>query len=121
MHLKRLLIASSLLTALPGCAFHYFDPETGTEHLWGIGHLKMKVAPPREDVRGVVRGTETVGLAFGTTPHGGFASVGWQEFTTLEVVNRDTELRLEWPSNDLFELMVGSRFPHVRDEPKNED
>ena len=23
----------------PGCALHYFDSKTGTEHVWGFGHM----------------------------------------------------------------------------------
>ena len=28
-----------------GCAIKHYDASTGTEHLWGFGHLKMKAAP----------------------------------------------------------------------------
>ena len=38
-----------------GCAVHYFDEATGTEHNWGFGHLKIKVAPPDEGLRALVR------------------------------------------------------------------
>ncbi len=31
-----------------GCAVHYYDQATGTEHLWGFGHLKMAVHPSNE-------------------------------------------------------------------------
>ena len=45
-----------LCAVLPsGCAIHYFDAETGTEHLWGFGHLKMKVGELREGLQAVVR------------------------------------------------------------------
>jgi len=46
-----------------GCAIHYFDEDTGTEHLWGFGHLKMKAQPStNEVVRAVVTGVETLGV-----------------------------------------------------------
>ena len=48
-----------------GCAIHYFDSETGTEHIWGFGHMQMKVSASNEGVRAIVRGTETVGVAIG--------------------------------------------------------
>ena len=41
-----------------GCAVHYYDKETGTEHLWGFGHLRMKAEPSNDAVvRLVVTGT----------------------------------------------------------------
>ncbi len=26
-----------------GCAVQYYDPATQTDHLWGVGHFKMRV------------------------------------------------------------------------------
>ncbi|MGH7773247.1 MAG: hypothetical protein ACREQA_13555 [Candidatus Binatia bacterium] len=36
-------------TVLAGCAVHYLDPDTGAEHVWGFGHLVMKVQPSRRE------------------------------------------------------------------------
>ncbi|MFT4589665.1 MAG: hypothetical protein ACI8QF_003782, partial [Limisphaerales bacterium] len=54
----RAVLAAVSLAFASGCAVHYYDKETGTEHLWGFGHLRMK-AEPSEDgvVRAVMTGT----------------------------------------------------------------
>lgn len=44
---------------------HYYDSKTGTEHLWDIGHLQMKVSMESNEVKSVVRGTELLGVAGG--------------------------------------------------------
>ena len=94
-----------------GCAIHYFDSETGTEHIWGFGHMQMKVSPPNEGVRAIVRGTETVGVAVGVGEDESYALLGWQKLSNLYIVDSDTAVRLEWPSSDLFEVRVGTEFP----------
>ena len=94
-----------------GCAIHYFDSETGTEHIWGFGHMKMKVAASNEGVRAIVRGTETVGVAVGVGEETSYALLGWQQLSNLYVVDSDTAVRLEWPSADFFEVRVGTEFP----------
>jgi hypothetical protein len=44
-----LLIAGVFLVPFvcSGCAVHYYSASTGTEHLWGFGHLKMRAVPQR--------------------------------------------------------------------------
>lgn len=95
----------------PGCAIHYFDPATGTEHLWGFGHMKMKVAVPNEGLQAVVHGTGTVGIALGTLERQSYFHIGVQRRERLDVVAEDTAIRFEWPSSDFFHVRVGSEFP----------
>lgn len=66
------------IALLNGCAIHYFDPETGIEHLWGIGHMRMKVGEANEGVRAVVVGTDTLGMAAGSTVYDRYVALGWQ-------------------------------------------
>ena len=96
-----------------GCAIHYFDSETGTEHIWGFGHMQMKVSASNEGVRAIVRGTETVGVAIGVGEDESYALLGWQKLSNLYIVDSDTAVRLEWPSSDLFEVRVGTEFPFL--------
>jgi hypothetical protein len=103
-------LTTSVLCA-SGCAIHYFDPATGTEHLWGFGHMKMKVAAPNEGLQAVVHGTGTVGIALGTLERQSYFHVGVQRRERLDVVDEDTAIRFEWPTNDLFHVRVGSEFP----------
>ena len=96
---------------LNGCAIHYYDPETGTEHLWGIGHMRMKVGEANEGVRTVVAGTDTLGMAAGSAAYDRYIALGWQRLSRLQVVGEDTAVRLDWPTSDLFSVRVGSDVP----------
>ena len=98
-------------TAFPGCAIHYYNTRTGVEHLIGIGHMKMKVTPPTEDVVAVVGGTETLGIGAGTTTGSTEVSLGWNRTTRLSIVDQDASLRLEWPTASFFNVRVGTRPP----------
>ena len=107
------IIASLCLTVGSGCAIHYYDPKTGTEHIWGIGHMKMKVASENEGLQAVVRGTNTVGLSVGMADNQNYISIGWQQLQGLTVVPRGSALRLEWPDSDFVNVRVGSQFPGI--------
>ncbi len=96
-----------------GCAIHYFDSETGTEHLWGFGHMQMKVSPPTEGVQAVVRGTDVLGLSIGSADQQVYFTAGWHRVHRLDVIAESTAVRLEWPSADFAEVRVGTAFPGV--------
>lgn len=52
-----------LTLSISGFAIHTFDPETSTEHLWGIGHMKVKVTPVNHGVQGGSDGDKiTIGI-----------------------------------------------------------
>lgn len=105
------LMCSLCLFAASGCAIQYFDPATGTEHLWGFGHLRMKVGDVNEGVRAVVTGTETLGIAAGSVASERRITVGWERVSRFRVLDADSSVRLEWPSADLFSVRLGSAFP----------
>lgn len=94
-----------------GCAIHYFDPTTGTEHVWGVGHLKMKVGPPAEGLQAVVRGSDVVGLSVGRADQQTYFTLGWHRTQRLDVLQESTAVRLAWPDGDFVNVRVGSRFP----------
>ena len=96
-----------------GCAIHYFDSETGTEHIWGFGHMQMKVSPPNEGVQAVVRGTDVLGLSLGIADQQAYLTAGWHRVQRLDVIAESTAVRLEWPSADFAEVRVGTAFPGV--------
>jgi hypothetical protein len=101
---------------LSGCAIHWYDENTQTEHLLGFGHLKMKVAEPNEGVRAVVTGTETLGLAFRSDKREGYFLIGWQELSRLRAIDENTQIRFEWPSSDFFTVRLGTEFPFGPDD-----
>lgn len=99
------------MTFSGGCAIHYYDPKTGAEHLWGIGHMVMRAAAPDEGHRAVVRGVDVLGLVFRYLDDRISLSVGWEKQRRLEIIDADTAIRLEWPTSDLLSIRVGSDWP----------
>jgi hypothetical protein len=109
------LIAGAIAIVQHGCALHYYDADSQVEHLWGIGHMRMKAAPPQEGLRCVVKGVEVVGVVIeaGEAKYG--TSVGWNRQSTLSILDEDASVRLEWPDSDLFNVRVGSKPPFSGD------
>jgi hypothetical protein len=122
-HPVRLGVLILGLWATSGCAFQYYDARTGTQHLWGVGHLAMKVAPPADGVRAVVRGTSTLGLAMGRFDDEYHFSLGWTAQRRLDMLDENAAIRLEWASTSLFAVRVGSSWPAVPDvnAPENRE
>ena len=107
------VICALTVLLIPGCALHYFDSKTGTEHVWGFGHMQMKAAAPNEGLQALIRRTDTLGLGLGRLEDQGYLTVGWGSRQRLDIIAEDTAIRLEWPDNDLFNVRVGSEFPAV--------
>ena len=99
-----------------GCAVHYFDKKTGAEHIWGIGHMKMKMAPEEEGVQAIVRGTDVLGVSMGSADQQAYLTFGWHRIQRLDIVTESTAVRLEWPNSDFVNIRVGSSFPIIPDE-----
>lgn len=104
-----LLLAASL-PLVNGCAVHYYDPKSGTEHLWGFGHMQLKVAPPAEGVQAVVKGTESLGLDIGAGQDDYRIALGWHRRRQI-VVGSNAAVRFEWPNGDFFNTRVGALPP----------
>jgi hypothetical protein len=108
-------VLSGLLFAgvigLQGCAVHYYDPKTGAEHVWGVGHLAMKVTPPKEGHQAVVRGTDLLGISAGQADEGPYLSFGWDRRRRVEILDSNTVVGLEWPNSDFFNVRIGSPLP----------
>ncbi len=101
------MLASAALT---GCALHYYDTRSGTEHVWGVGHMKMKVSPPNEGVQAVVKGTETLGLSLAAGQEDYHIDLGW-DYRRRIVVASNAMVRLEWPNGDFFNVRAGTAPP----------
>lgn len=122
-HFPRLhtLASSQLLAAtlsISGCAVHYYDRSTGTEHVWGLAHMKMRVEPSTEGVQAVVQGNEALGFSAGTTAAGSHLALGWHDESRILVSPEDTALRFEWPSSSVFDVRVGTRPPLPQTQPQ---
>ena len=103
------LLATSF--CFQGCAIHHYDARTGTEHVWGFGHMKMKVTAPSEGVQAVVRCNETFGVAGGWVSDHPSILVGWDKQARMDIIDPDTSIRLEWPDGSLFNVRIGTNFP----------
>lgn len=112
-HRKILIVLVSIMSG--GCAIQYYDKATQTEHLWGIGHMKMKVAPANEGVKAIVKSTEVAGASITIGNDESNILLGWNNFTRLYVTSESASVRLLWPSSDLFSVRVGSRPPFLSD------
>jgi hypothetical protein len=91
-----------------GCAVRYLDPETGTEHLWGIGHLTIKVTRPSANVHAIVTGASTVGLAVGKVADERYLAVGLARQERAEVAQTDTTVCVERPTLGAAGMRIGS-------------
>lgn len=112
-----LALAGGALLLSTGCALHYFDPKSGTEHLWGFGHLKMKAAPPAEGVQAVVKGTESIGLDLGAGRDDYRVAAGWYSRRQI-TISSNAAVRLEWPNADFFNVRVGTQPPWATNAPE---
>jgi hypothetical protein len=120
-----LFFAMAFVLLLNGCAVHHFDPKTGTEHLWGFGHLKMKTAP-QESSRPVITGTRLLGVSVrgGRDNYG--ISAGWESNSRITMPASGT-LVLQYPTNaaplpremrDFFTIRVGTNLPPGWETPE---
>ena len=102
-----------LIISTTGCAIHYYDEDTETEHLWGFGHMKMRVTVPEEKIQAAVHGIKICGLGISKTPEDFSLITGFYNKTKMEIAAEDASFRLEWPTNDLFYVRVGKSPPFL--------
>lgn len=115
-----ILINSAVL--INGCALHYYDKETGAEHIYGFGHMVMKVTPQTDAHKAVVLGTDLMGLGFGQNREGGFLSFGWNSQRRIAIFDDNTTVDLIWPDSSFLNTRIGHATPQtdrILDEPKD--
>lgn len=105
------LLLMQIVVSVSGCAIDYFDPKTGVEQIWGIGHMAMKPGSPNEGVRAIGYRTDTIGVSIGKTKEESHFALGWQSYQRLEVVDENTQLCMAGPSGSLYNVRVGASFP----------
>lgn len=110
------LILVLILLASSGCAIHYFDAKSGTEHIWGIGHMAMKPGTPSEGLKAVGRRTDVVGISAGRSQEGMYLELGWGGRQRIEIVDENTQLCLAWPHDSFYNARIGSEFPPELDD-----
>jgi hypothetical protein len=110
---KTFHLSLAILAALfTGCAVHYYDPRTGTEHLWGFGHMKMKSAPVDASATAVVSGVQTLGLSVGAGRDEAHITAGWDNRRRI-ILSTNASVSLLWPDEDFFNVRVGTTPPFI--------
>jgi hypothetical protein len=100
----------ALLVALPGCAIAYRDSDTGTMHLWGIGHLKMRTEM-NDGKKALIQGFATCGLSTGGWFDSTFLTLGWNRQQVVEIVDDNTVVTIAGPCTDLMTVSIGGEPP----------
>ncbi|MFA5984362.1 MAG: hypothetical protein WC782_10130 [Methylococcaceae bacterium] len=103
------IVIGSLL--ISGCAIHYYDKESGAEHIYGFGHMVMKAKSPDNTHQAIVRGTDIWGLGLGYNDDGGYFSLGWDSVRRIEIIDENTTVDLIWPNSNFLNTRIGSSFP----------
>jgi len=106
----KVVVCLGLVLGTFGCAFHHYDKATNTEHIWGFGHMKMKVEPCNEGLQAIVRGTDVMGISLGVGERQNYLTVGWHRTQRLDVIAESTAVRYEWPDSDFANVRIGSKF-----------
>jgi hypothetical protein len=94
-----------------GCGFHYYDQRTGVEHVWGFGHLQMRVQPPTNGVQAVIKGYAVVGAKIGGSPDDYGLSLGYDSRRMIYLSPLDAQFGLQWPDANFFNVRVGTNLP----------
>jgi len=94
------------------CAVYYRDRDSGAEHIWGFGHLSMKVVPPTEKKQAIIQRTTLTGIAVGLD-NGSFGlSVGWDQREHMLIYDDNTAISIQRPpTNDFFYFKIGTYPP----------
>lgn len=105
------LLSAVVLVLFSGCAVHYYDKKTGAEHIFGFGHMVMKVSTPEDSHHAIVQGTDIVGFGIGKNRDGGYFSLGWDRRRKIEVIDENTTVDLFWPDSNFLNTRIGSSWP----------
>ncbi len=113
------LLSAIAFVGLSGCAVHYYDKKTGVEHVFGLGHMVMKVSVPERGHQAVVQGIDIVGLGVGKNKDGGYFSLGWDKRRKIEIIDENTTVDLYWPNGNFLNTRVGSSWPESNSLQQN--
>lgn len=117
-----------LLLSLTGCSLHWYDEQSGTQHLLGFGYLKMRAIPQpiaenttdQQSSIAFVTGHRNLGVQLGGGSDFSGISAGWDSRSRVIIKGSDASFSLLWPTNsiwlptdikNLFDVYVGTNFP----------
>ena len=107
---------------LSGCAIYYRDRDTGAEHIWGFGHLSVKVMPPDEEKQALVQRMTLTGVAVGLDNGSLGISAGWDRREHILIYDKNAAITIQrHPSNDFYYFKVGTYPPDLGVVSSNEN
>jgi len=109
-YLKVFILSLIGLFFLNGCSLHYYDPKTKAEHVYGIGHMVMKVQDAGDNRVAIIKGFSSIGVSGGTNDEGAYFGAGWSSHRNIQILEPNTKLDLLWPSSDFLNLRIGEDF-----------
>lgn len=104
-------ILAAMVVLGAGCGFHYYDAKTGVEHVWGFGHLRMRVLPPTNGVQAVIKGYSIVGAKVGGSPDDYGFSLGYDSWRMIYLSPLEAQFALQWPDAGFFNVRIGTNLP----------
>lgn len=104
-----------LCLCLNGCAINYYDPETRAEHIYGFGHMVMKVQNAGVKRVAIVRGDDYLGLSLGTNDEGVHFGTGWSSRKSIQVLEPNAAIELLWPTSDFLTVRIGEPFEGIKE------
>ncbi|MEQ1816760.1 MAG: hypothetical protein ABL861_09935 [Nitrosomonas sp.] len=112
-YITRIVITITLFSLiciiLSGCAVYYRDRDSGIEHIWGFGHLSVKVTAPSEEKQAIIQRTTLTGVSTGLDNGSLGMSVGYDRREHIIIYDENTVITIQRPpSNDFFYFKIGS-------------
>jgi len=96
--------------ALGGCSISWVDEASGTHHLLGLGHLKMKAIqriegqqlPSTQQLDAVITQIQTFGVQVGIDQTFGGVTAGWDSRTRVILDPEGANFGMLWPTNSFW-------------------
>ncbi len=105
----KIFVITAISLILSGCAVYYHDRVSGIEHIYGFGHLSMKVTPPREEKQAIIQRATMTGVAVGLDNGSLGMSVGYDQREHILIYDENVAITIKRPpSNDFFQFKVGT-------------
>ncbi len=106
---SKIIVVAMIAILTSGCAIYYRDRDSGAEHVWGFGHLAMKVTPALEEKQALIQRTTLPGVAVGMDNGELAMSVGWAQREHILIYEKNAAISIiRPPSNDFFHFEIGT-------------
>jgi hypothetical protein len=103
------LLICCLSIFLTNCALYYRDIESGTDHLWGFGHLATKISEPNDKKQAVIRQVTLAGFGLDVEDESFEISAGWHQSERIHLYEENAAISIQRPENgDSFLFKFGS-------------